>query len=159
LGSLRRTLLLYLGFYALDFGTSALFIVNGYGFVETNVFQRALVASPGLDTLLPWILNQNIWIILGAAGVFAYFGRRELARKLHLDLLLTLCSFIRLYALSTNVAFVLQLVFGLSLAPLGYYTILCVPVLVALWRGLRDHTWQVHSMLTGMVGKAEVGPF
>jgi len=131
LATLGRALLLYWLVYALDFATSAYLIALGYGFAETNQFQVTLLDTPGLNSVLSWIANQNIWIALGALGIFAYVMPRVPARRLHPSFLLVLFSLVRLYGVASNVGFALQTAFGLSLAPPGYYALLCFPVLFA----------------------------
>jgi hypothetical protein len=136
---LGRALLLYWLIYAFDFGTSAFFIAMGYGFAETNQAQRALLTAPGVGSLLSWVINQNIWIALGAIGILGYLVPRVPTRRLHLSLLLMLLSFLRLYGTATNVGFTLQTVLGLSLFPLGYYAILSAILSVALRRHLKAY--------------------
>ena len=141
-----RALFLYWAVYALDFGTSALFVALGYGSAEANPFQRALLTSPGPGTLLAWVVNQNVWLVLGAAGTLCCLVPRAWLRWSHLGLLLALFSFVRLYGVTTNLGFILQATSGVGLALPAIYAMLSVPVLVAF----RGELWGSTSVLAGL---------
>jgi hypothetical protein len=142
-----RALTLYWGTYALGFFTSVYFIALGYGSAELNQFQRALIISPGPDTLLPWMANQGVWIGLGVAGLLAIKAYPSLLKGNYLGMALVLLSLFRVYGASTNVGFTLGAVFGLVIAPATLFLLFSAPVM-ALFLG----------DLVGYVRKALVGP-
>jgi hypothetical protein len=156
LSTLRKAALLFWLMFVLDFATSAFFIALGYGSAESNRLQVTLLAAPSVNSLFSWALNQDVWLLLGAAGVLALAYPRAQARWLHLDFLLVLFSVVRLYGVAANVAFTLQATLGLSLALWGYYALLCVP-LILLFRGEIRSLGPILS-LRRVNGASEDGP-
>lgn len=132
-----KVLLLYWGVYALDFLTSVLFIALGYGFAESNQAQRALVASPGIATLVPWALNQGVWIGMGVFGTAVFAFSEPLAREMYVAPMLGFLSAIRLFGVASNVGFTVFATTGVPLFPAACYALLSVPILLSLRKELR----------------------
>ena len=132
LRAFTRTILLYWGVYALDFGTSACFILLGYGAVETNQFQRSLFTSPGPASLLSWAANQGFLFGIGILAVMVIVVSPSFVPKTFLGATLALLSLARMYGVATNVAFTLEAVLGGSLHPTELYLPMGVLLLLAL---------------------------
>lgn len=126
--SFRKALSLYWGVYALDFVSSALFISLGYGFAESNQAQRALVGAPSLATLVPWAMNQDIWIAIGTLGAAAMVLSPSLAREARLAPMLFFLSAVRLYGAASNVGFTLLATLGVPATPEVCYALMLVPL-------------------------------
>lgn len=132
--SLKKALLLYWGVFGLDFATSVLFIALGYGFAESNQAQRALVSDPGVATLVPWLVNQGLWVTIGGVGIAAFVFSKPLAGEAHLVLLLALMSVIRLYGVASNLGFTVLATTGFPLVPAACYALLSIPLGLSLRR-------------------------
>lgn len=137
MNTVGKATLLYLSVYALDFGTSACFIMLGFGYVETNQFQRALLATPTLGSLLPWATNQALWIALGVLGPIVWLRSWSPARGATVSTLLALLSFFRLYGVASNLGFMAGVAFGVPLSALACFALLSVPMLGAF----RNELW------------------
>ncbi len=135
-----RALLLYWGVYAVDFATSACFILFGYGAAETNQFQRSLIASPSLASLLSWASNQDVWIGIGLTGVIVLAASPSFLPKTYLGVSLVLLSLTRTYGIATNAMFILRLAFGFPIAPLLCLALIPIPAGALFRKELTEYT-------------------
>lgn len=123
--------------FAADFLTSAYFISAGYASAETNAFQRAFVASPGLATLEPWLVNQGLRIALGAVGLAALLAPKSVVKGLYFEVILAGFAFVQLFGVASNVAFMAKVFLGVVVLPPAWFALLSVPLMLAFWGPLK----------------------
>lgn len=134
--TIGRAITLYWAVYALDFATSFVFISLGYGFAETNGAQVALLAAPNATTLWSWMLDQNVWLVVGVASVIGFVFRSGTVGEYHIPSILGFMTVLRLFGVASNVAFTLRATLGISLAPPICYALFLVPLALMFRREL-----------------------